>query len=319
MFTRKFDASLARMHLLSKLYPDTKARAEVEKDLKESAQWMGQLIGYLEGPAKKAIAAETVAANKQAIMSELSGQWRQTFDAGKQQVLDQFFQLQDELVKKRAQALEDEKKEKATELESIAQERSRITSELDNLKSKGDASKTEMDGKLSEIDKYLAPVARRARDLKFRADPVLRRMRDLKVRIGRAEADERNAGDDRNRRDRARRDGDLLRNEFRREQIRLRPIDTEMRRVQGEGARLVSQRAAAQSRYQISLRSLTIQRKKLERTVKSLDKKERIVSKPATGRSPKVSDLERRLTALSTYRAFPLEEARISLLESARK
>jgi len=319
MFTKKYEASLERAGALAKLYPETKARAEMEEPLRNSARWMGQLVGFLEGPAEAAVSTETLASRKKAISEELTGQWREAFNAGRQDVLDQYFQRREELASVRKQALAEETKQKADEVKSIEQDRARIARESSELKTQADAAKSEADSKVSEIDRYLEPVVRRGRDIEARASPILRNIRELRRRISRAEADERNARDDRDRRDRARREADRLRNDLRREQARLRPMEIELRRVQGEAAKLASQRVAVVGRYQATVRTIGLQQKKLDHTAKLLDKKERIVKQPATGRTPRAGDLERRLVALSTYRTFPLDAARAALLESLRQ
>jgi len=128
MFTGKSDSSLKQMSALAKQYPKVKARAEVGQPLRDSARWMGQLLGFLEGPGKEGVAVETVATYRKAISDELTGQWRQAFDGGRQQVLGQYSQLQGELDAAQKKALAEEEQQKAADLKSIEQDRVRAAS-----------------------------------------------------------------------------------------------------------------------------------------------------------------------------------------------
>lgn len=313
VLTGKSESSLKQMHALARLYPKAKARAEMEQPLRDSARWMGQLVGFLEGPGKKAVAAETVGAHAKAIAGELTGPWRQSFDAGRRQVLDQHARAQDELATAQKTALAEEKQQKAADLKSIDEERARIAGELSQLRGEADAAKSQSDQDIRDVDKYLAPLVEQNRNLQALAAPHVSRIAELQRHLARAEAAARGDKEDR---DRAAREAERLRRDLRREEDYFRPIQGELIRVQAEGNRLTAQRAAALARYQNTLRALNLQQQKLNRTGDRLDKKERLAKQPATGRSGKTNDLSNRSVALTTYCAFPLDEARRRLLES---
>jgi chromosome segregation ATPase len=166
--------------------------------------------------------------------------------------------------------------------------------------------------RVEEIDSQLAPLKKEYGDLQRRAAPILDRINDLERDIRETERDARSTKDDRRKRD-LQRDADRLRSRQREEERRLDPIQRDMTRVKKEAAVFETQRAHVAAAFQAVALQINQNLALLAKAEKEIERSERQLLEPAKP-TPKQLAMTNKMSALTTWLPFPLEEERDRLL-----
>lgn len=311
----------AKMRALADIYPNRPVADAIETDLRQTAGFMGRLVGFLANTAATPAAATEVSQNAEPIAAKLAGERRKAFDEGRLQIDEQFKSARQELDRTRDADADDQRKKKEQDLDEVERERARLRDESEQLKSQADEAEETRDRKVADVDSKLRPLQRRFDDMRARAEPMVRLIQDLERQadLMRASARRRNPRGEIEIDIGRMREAEFLERRANDERIRLRPLETEMQRTQLEGQRLEADRNAALQSYQSTLTRLNSQRDRLQKSDKKLVAIERLARTPATGDTTRVLGQEAKLTALTNYERYPLDAERQRLLDSFRK
>jgi hypothetical protein len=317
---RQHETTLAKMKSLAELFPKEQVSKEMDDELRETAELMGKLVGYIETAAENPPEKSIVASFAGSIAERLSGEHRKAYDAARAEVAATHRSLADEKARAFDEDLAADKKQKEEDLAYVAGERVRIDGDVAKLKKEFDAAKELADQKLSSIDGQLAPLRQRYNDLMRQAQPIIDRVRDLEFEAARVRSTAtKKDKDGKTVTDQNRlREADNLLARANDERRRLRPLQDEAARVEGQAAKLERERVGVVAAFQAEANGLNGQARKLQSTFKLLDAKEKEASRSPSGNSGRVGSLNARLTALTSYYRFPLELERQRLLDAVK-
>jgi hypothetical protein len=307
---RKYDACIAEMQALADIYPAGPKQPDVEAELVETARWMGRVHGHLTWAAPNVkLPMET---HTKALAGRLTGDKLTAFEEGREEVRLAHTKLSAELNKVQSEEAAAEADRRAKIAEENKRERERIGTERAGLAAAGKEAQDQATMRVEEIDSQLAPLKKEYGDLQRRAAPILDRINDLERDIRETERDARSTKDDRRKRD-LQRDADRLRSRQREEERRLDPIQRDMTRVKKEAAVFETQRAQVAAAFQAVALQINQNLALLAKAEKEVERSERQLLEPAKP-TPKQLAMTNKMSALTTWLPFPLEEERDRLL-----
>lgn len=307
---RKYDACIAEMQALAEIYPAGPKQPDVEAELVETARWMGRVHGHLTWAAPNVkLPMET---HTKALAGRLTGDKLTAFEEGREEVRLAHTKLSAELTKVQSEEAAAEADRRAKIAEENKRERERIGTERAGLAAAGKEAQDQATMRVEEIDSQLAPLKKEYGDLQRRAAPILDRINDLERDIRETERDARSTKDDRRKRD-LQRDADRLRSRQREEERRLDPIQRDMTRVKKEAAVFETQRAQVAAAFQAVALQINQNLALLAKAEKEVERSERQLLEPAKP-TPKQLAMTNKMSALTTWLSFPLEEERDRLL-----
>lgn len=310
VYLRKFDHAVAQMQALADIYPQDEKAPAVEAELVETARWLGRLHGHLTWVAATKLPIETHTA---ALTSKLSGERLKAFEAGREEVRIACEKLQAELAVIAREDAEQEAERRIMVEEKNKSERVRIASEREELLTQAESAKSQTDTSVQAVNTKLAPLEKQYRELEQEARPILNRVNDLQRRARDRDADARKEKDQKRKRD-IERDADRLRDEARREENKLAPLQRDAQRVQREAAGLQAERAKLITTFQATLAGINRNLVQLAKDEKAIENSEKSLMQPPDP-TPRHTSLAAKIAAISTYQKFPLEEERARLLE----
>jgi len=309
---RDRESAIVQMEQLATSLGEGKGTAAPESDQMESARWLGRLSGFLAGPAGNSSAAELLAEREDRIRGRLLESQREAHDAGRDDVLSRYQEIQAEIEKLRADAEAIRDEARRTGREAIARERTDLVAQSDVLGEQSRSAQSRYDAELADLNAQLAPLQARYAELERLAIPYQRRIRDIAIRI--ADRERRAAEtEDPIEKDRLLREADRWRFEIDRDRRDLRIIEREGAVVSAQAARVQTQAAAAARQLQAQQNSLAAQARKIEARRKALDREEASLDDPA--KTPAAALAKRNsLSSLTIYIKYPLEDERARLL-----
>jgi hypothetical protein len=316
MLNKKYPAALVEMETLAKNLPETASPAE-EENIVEAAQFLGRLIGYLEGPGGDTLGKNQAADHVKKIESLLVATGRrEAFAEGRKRVADQHAGVALDSEQLKADEKEAEEKRKALERERLAKEKTNIgenKAEIEDLASKATRETTEG---VAEIDKQMAPLNAQFARLSGEAQRVQLQIGNLNLELGRVLQ----IVDD-NKKDPVQqaiwlREADRIRIVQGQYQSQYAALNAEAVRVNTQRAALDQQRRTKIANYEADMKRLGKQAQILSKTEKRINQDEKRAEKPATGNTLKVQSSNAKAAALSSYVDYPLERQRQRVLES---
>ena len=316
LISKDYDAGLVQMERMAAALPG--ADGETAADDRQLARYLGQLFGYLEGPAADSVQPDAVARRRQLLAGRLPESLARELETGRMAVDRQFTELWLEREQTRDDAKANETQAKQEAAERLKREQQAVQGQKQTLNERSAATREELDTELSDIDKQLAPLARELDRLALRAEPLRRRMIDLDREISRILALAEQT-DDPVQRQRLRIDADRLSVVYGRTQREYRILDAQAARVRTQQGALLNRRRAAIARYDAEQKRLGREASGLRRNEQRIAREEKRVRQPALGNTGGVRSLSAQATALKTYIPFPLERARQQVLDSLKQ
>jgi hypothetical protein len=319
VLARRYPTALVAMGQFARTIESEAVRADQdagqETELRASAEFLGRIFGYLEGPA--AFDPDALADNREDVVNRLGTALADDFEEGRRGVLERH----DELALRHEQARESARIEGQAEqdrtLERLDTEEADLQVRRSELADSEERARQSLEATLREIDGRLAALDAAFARLEAEAAPYHSAMVDLDRRIGRllAAAD---SAQDPGRAVRLRLEADRLSDLYGINERRYAALDGQARQVRGEREAVAGERRASEERFQEELDRLRRESSKLDRTEKRIAADRRKADRPPSGATPPVRALASHSAALATYAPFPLEEERARLLELAR-
>lgn len=320
-YQRQYDVLLAHMRTAAEMLAERGSSAvdgDPDPQAIRMARLMGQLIGYLTGPAKENLAGDAVEACRREVSEKLPRELIEPFEEGEQQIDDQFVAAQEELVTARDEDAANQARKKEEELARIAEEREKLAKLDETLKEEETKATEEKDRELASIDKQIPDLQQRANEVRSLAAPMERLINEAQFRQSRQIAAA-NSSRDEVVRDAAFREADRLQFFINRERARLEPLEREAGNIAAQLQRLALARSQQEARWQNRMAAAAAQRQKAEKTLKILDRKERDLADDGRSSSARTRAQAAKLSALTSYVKFPLEESKAALLKDLGK
>ncbi len=313
---REHETAIVQMEQLAASLGVGKGATAPESHQMETARWLGRLSGFLSGPAANAAAAELLAEREDQIRGRLLESQREAHDAGRDDVLSRYQEIQSEIEKLRADAEAARDEARRIGREAIARERTDLVAQSDSLDDQARSAQSRYDTEAAELNGQLTPLQIRYGELERLAAPYQNRIREISVRI--ADLERRAAAtEDQNEKDRLLREADRWRIEIDRDRRDLRIIAREAAVVSAQAAQVQAQIASAARQYQTQRNSLSAQARKIEARRKALDREEASLDDPA--KTPAAARVKlNSLSSLTIYIKYPLEDERARLLAEVR-
>jgi len=322
--SRQYDVVLKEMERMADLLAAEAAKAAQpgqdaqlrQNEQLQTAQLLGRVYGFLEGPGRGAVDDLLRAKARQYVGDRLSDAQRAAFDEARRATVDQFAALQGEIAQKTAENEKQAERIREETLQQLAARAESLRADIAAAESRNQRLKEQLDAETEKLDRQRRDLSVKMQRVEDEARPLRSEIRALDLRIGTL-LEQADREKDPNVRNRLLHEAAMWRAT---RDARLAVLDRLGRQLAGYQAELavVDQRAAAAiARYQ---RSIT----PVEPLLKSLERTEREVSKirrePVTGRTPEVTNLENRAAAFTTYVPLPisLEAERQALLDKMR-
>lgn len=313
MLLKDYQPALVESQQLADLFPKEEFNGAPEAPYEECAAMLGRFFGYLEGPAGGAVADSILTSARNRVLDRLGDGRRRAFEDGRSKVLLKFTELTTEKEKTKddniAAATDQAEKTK----QDIEKQKSEIASQVERLEKRVESSRAEFDSAMQGFDREEAPLI-----------PVLSRLNDQLGRLQREGQSIRFQANDLRRQ--AERENDPVRKDRLLRQARdverllfnvNRDLDTVEREgsiVQGQRARIIQNRAAAQNRWQTEQNRIKAEANALKKSGVRIAGIEKRLDQPVSGNNTKTRVLSLQATAFTTYDQFPLDAEKERLL-----
>ncbi|HEY1066156.1 MAG TPA: hypothetical protein VGE52_08600 [Pirellulales bacterium] len=278
--------------------------------LRRSAESLGRLIGFAEGPGKTD-AKRTVTVIEEALPRNLLID----FEDGRTLVADQYSELVQEQGKLTEAIKENQVAGMIHEQERITAERTQIADRVATLKTEEDAAKAALNDKLRLIDEDLQANQQTYASLEGQAQGLRRQVLSLDNQIGEllALADDRNTtpserADYLYRADRLR----LIRSQV---AVDLSTLNGSLRGLSATLMQLQNARAQVNSEYNVGRDARTKESGNLKGRLGRLTRDEGRNAASVTGRSTQGRQAASKLETLGTYHPYPIESEHRRLLD----
>lgn len=316
VLTKDYDSALIQMQRLAELLPPKDLPGDAELPNRSTAELLGQLWGFLTGPAKDAVDGRWQEQFQQRVVARLTPTRQVAFEKGRQAVLKEFNESVEEAERTSAAAKVAGEQQKERVLEDLDKKKDELSAEVTAEKARQEEVKKQLTYELDKIAGQERELNASARQVEFEAVSLRREIRVLQDRVAylRASADSEKDNDRKQR---------LLDEAAHWQLMAQRPI-TGLQQLEAQAARLVAQQATLlQQRQAIEARWVKEvgQLDKLQATQQRVRRDtDKVQAKRVTGNTAQVRDQKKRSVALTTYVALPisLEEERQRLLELFR-
>jgi hypothetical protein len=318
MVTQDYSAGMVQLEMLAKSLAADKNGASAKVGDPEQVEFVGRVMGFLDGPAAPAVAVHVRDDYRKRLIALLSTGHRQAFEEGYAAVQRRFAELD----LNRTQTKEDAKAKAQDRqdriLAQLVGDRAGLEEERSALKSQAEKFAADIKRELSRLDDQIRPIVTRQATLESQGGAITREMAGLQVEISRLLELAELAEDP----------GEVLRLRAaaRRLSLALGRYDVDLRAVNGELAGLASQRVQLAAQRQALIARERAEGDRVERRIAELRTAERRVAtqekkanQPVVGNTPAVVALAAKAKAFTTYEAFPFEEERARLLQSLRR
>ena len=317
VLTKKYDAALVEVEAIGEVLQSDDSRKARPEAATETAHFLGRSIGYLAGPAEKAVDQALLERAVKKLEAGFSTAEARAFDQGRDDVLKQYDELSLRNDQARTDALEEETEHKERLAQQLADERAAVAgqkSEVDELASK---ARSAVDAKLAELEQQIAPLNLAFNRLEASSRPIGARIADLDRDIGGLLHD---ADDSPDPQERAylRREADRLSRLRNQHEVQYAALDAEARQINAQRSVLANQRQQAIVQYEEAMQRLGREAVNLRKREKRVAVEERAVARPASGNNAGVRSQAARVAAFTTYHQFPLEQERQRLLKTLR-
>lgn len=333
-YLRQYDAAMTHMRVLAERLSDEAAATASpgvgdkdgdedgvktgEPNAERLATLMGQIFGYLGGPAKELVSIEAVEACRADVSDKLPRHLIEPFELGEQAIDDRYVAAQEELEVAREGDAENLARKKEEGLAQLAEERDQLTQEEEGRKAEEAKAQEEYEREVANLEKQIPELQRRATEVRTLAAPIQQFISEINFRIAR-QLSVGNASADPNIQNSSFTEADRLRFLQRQEEVRLRPLMLEARNIAIQLERLAVQRAQLEGKQQARATALAKARQKADKTSKIVERREKDLGDDRRGSSGRTRAQLAKLAALTSYIKFPLEESKAELLADLKK
>jgi len=293
-------------------------KADVDRTRQEEAiVFLGRLAGFFGGPVAESVSQDERKAAEKKWLSRLNETERAEFEAARNGVLTRFIGMTDESAEAHARATAAAKADKERTLADLHAQRENLAAREKELDERRQKLNEELKAELDDIARRDQPLVQQLARLTSQAarlnndlinyqsqfavlQQLLTQERNISLRqqyvtqattlsltIGRLEAD-------------------------------LMASNTLIQNVRGQRAALAGQRSAAQANTAGQVGRLKDELAEIGKRERRSDGLEKRAARPVSATTSKVRSLTAQATALSTYDPFPLEAAKVRLLEAGR-
>lgn len=319
MLNKKYSAALVEMETLAKNLPENPTPAQ-EEQVTDTAQFLGRLVGYLEGPGGDVLGKNLAGDHVKKIEALLSTSGRrEAFAEGRKKVADLHAGVALDSEQLKADEKEAEARQKEIDRERIAREKSSVGEEKASIEELASKSTRETTEAVAEIDKQLAPLNAQFARLAAEGSRVQAQIGSLELDLGRALQLANDNRDDPNQQIIWLREADRIRIIQRNFQNQYANLNAEATRINSLRGALDNQRRTKIANYEADMKRLGKQATILSRTEKRINLDEKKVDKPVTGNTSRVQSSNAKAAALSSYADFPLEQEKQRLLDTFKK
>ena len=315
MLMKSAPTSLVELDKLSQVLADEKVKLPIATR-QELIQFLGRMIGFLEGPGEGSVNAATLVAAKAKIAGRLTETEREAFDQGVSAVVDEFGVLATAKDDAQVQEIATAEKQKREQLAQLDKDAVDIGARKEELKITAERIESEVASENATYAKADAPLADEFNRIARQASDVDRDLSNVSSDIvslrGQAAREK-----DPNIRNRIFRDIDRLEGIAARLDNNLRSLERTAAGVRARRATLLAQHNQVLAGYASSLGAAQREFKGLESREKRADNLRNKLRKPTVGNTGKVIALNNQAVALSTYEVFPLEAEKQRLLDQS--
>jgi len=316
VLTKEYDSALLEMQRLAELLPAEDALGDAETPYRQTAEFLGRLCAYLEGPVQASVDDRALDDCRQQILKRLTTTRKAAMEEGRKDLLQQFSGAVEETEKTSAEA-------KAT----AAKHRQQILGDLDRQQEELKTEATAAEARQAEVKKQLTYELEKIDTEQRRIVDTFRRLQYDAVALRRelATIDDRIVGlldlagreEDPLRKQRILDDAAHWRIMRHRPARALADVDARGTALNLQQAALVQQRREIEARWQREVGEVDKLRRSVDRIRNAKDK---VQSQPVRGNTGQVRDLKSRSVALTTYLPLPinLEDERRRLLDEMR-
>jgi hypothetical protein len=281
------------------------------------AEFLGRVMGFIDGPAARAVPEHVRAEYGKRIVAPLSSVDKVLFNAAHTSVQRRFAELSLDREQTQADAKVDQAKRQGRIQKELEQDRAAAASEKSGLQERSEKLAADSKRELAQLDAQARPLITRQTRLEAQGAAITREMAGLQVEIERllvladisedvAEAFE-------------------LRAAARRLNVALGRYDIDLRAINGELATLAGQRVQLAAQRQATVARSRAETDQIERRLGDLRTADRRISneekkanQPVAGNTPAVVAMAAKARAFTTYEPFPFEEERARLLQSLK-
>jgi hypothetical protein len=311
---KKYSQALVDIEQLSRrVAADTDPkRADGRRDI---SQYLGQVFGYLEGPAARLVSQTSVAEVRQGVLGRLGESDREAFSNSFGALTERFGQLDEEKRRLQVETKAAEAKQKEEELKRLAAEKQGVDADKEQIRRQADEALKAAQEAIAKIDQQLVPLDAEIVRLNTRGNIIRGEIARLDVTVNAllAQAD---ATDDPVLEGSLRQQASFAIGQIRRFEFEYQALDAQAVQVNAQRAALNNQRAQVVARYEATAKQLGVEAAKLGRVEKRITVQETKNRKPATGNSPQVQTLASTAASITSYVEFPLERERQRVLDS---
>jgi hypothetical protein len=328
VITQNYSAALVEMErLASKLSGGRGARESqntvqlagaAEESEALSVEFLGRVMGYIDGPAARAVAEHVRADFRKRLVAPLSTADRRLFEEAYGVVQKRFAELNLDRDQTKADAKADQEKRQERIQQELERDRALVAREKSGLQARNEKLAADIKQELGELDAKARPIVSRQSRLEAQAAAITREMAGLQVEIERllvlADTSEDSV------------EAFELRAAARRLSVALGRYDVDLRAINGELAGLAAQRVQLAAQRQASVARNRAATDEVERrlidlrtTDRRISSEEKKANQPVGGNTAAVVALAAKARAFTTYEPFPFEEERARLLQSLGK
>lgn len=315
MLTKKYDAALVELDRMSKQLAEASEDQLPPSQRREVVAFLGRMIGFLEGPAERDVAASSRRRVQRQVESVLTEQELLQYDEARDGVLARFTEIAEASQRGREEALAEKERQREDAARDLEERRAKQQERRAELLDRADKIRQEMRDNQAELTKAEQPLLDRLARINRQAE-IPRREIALLI----TEADSLRAAAARLE-DPIERDRLLFR--ARQLEIAASRYDADLAALERQAAAINVERARLQKEFQRnngalvnSLRTIENELVAIQRSEKRNALDERRLEKPLTSGTRAVRALEAEAGAFTTYEPFPLEEDRQRLLDS---
>jgi hypothetical protein len=326
--TQNYSAALVEMEKLARnLAPEQPApkqqktaqlAAATESVESSSAEFLGRVMGFIDGPAARAVPEHVRADYRKRLVAPLSTADRQSFDEAYSTVQKRFAELSLDREQTKADAKLDQQKRQERIQEELKQDRASLAREKSSLQARNEKLAADVKRELADLDSQARPLVTRQARLEAQGIAITREMARLEVEISQllllADSSEHEF------------EALELRAAARRLSIAQGRYDVDLRAINAELATLAAQRVQLAAQRQGAIARNRAEADQVDRRAtdlrtadRRLSTEEKRASQPVGGNTAAVVALAAKARAFTTYEPFPFEEERARLLQSLVK
>ena len=310
-------AMLAADQLSAAAAAEPRESASANPSQRDSIAFLGRLVGFLGGPVSEAVNQDERMALEKKLLARLDEAGVIVFEDARNGVLDKFIEMSDNQADARERAVADATADKEKTLTDVQAEREKIAARNKELADRKSKIRDQFQEELDDIAKKDQPLVQDLARLNARSNSLNGTLFAYEGEINRlqqlANSEKSNA-----RKQQLLNQANQLAIAAAQINADLIGTNTLLQGVQNQRVALANRQAQAQASAQSQVNRID---KELEGLGKRDRRNEGIgkrTARPVSASTGKVRSLSAQATAFTTYEAFPLEAAKVRLLEALR-